>query len=255
MANTFKALLQIGKPAIGSWIAFTDPYSVELMGDVGFDWLLIDTEHVPIDRQGLRTVLVSLRGSPSAVIVRLPSNAQDHFQTALDLGADGVVVPMINSRDDADKAVSLARYPPLGMRGFSPTRASHYFQDLRAYAEKANAQTSLIIQIETPEAVDGIDEILKTKNIDGIFIGPSDLANFSNLAAQTDHPHVQQLVDKAIERARAHSIPYGLPTWSTEECLGYVTRGGQILTIGSDLQYMSRAARAGLADLRSHLST
>ncbi len=254
MTNTFKSLLQTGKPAIGSWIAFTDPYSVELMGDVGFDWLLIDTEHVPIDRQGLRTILVSLKGSPSAVIVRLPSNAQDHFQTALDLGADGVVVPMINSGEDAEKAVGFARYPPLGIRGFSPTRASQYFQNLRAYADRANDETTLIIQIETPQAVAGMDEILKTKSIDGIFIGPSDLANFLTLAAQTDHPLVQQLVDKAIERAHAHSIPYGLPTWTTEECLGYVNRGGQILTIGSDLQYMSRAARAGLADMRSRLT-
>ncbi len=253
MANTFKALLQSGRPAIGSWIAFADPYSVELMADVGFDWLLIDTEHVPLDRQALRTILVSMKGSPSAPIVRLSSNSQDHFQTALDLGAQGVVVPMINSPEDAAKAVRFCRYPPLGIRGFSPTRASRYFQDLRAYAEKANDELVLVIQIETPEAVAGMEAILKTASIDGIFIGPSDLASFLNLPAQTDHPDVQRVVDQAIERARVHSIPFGLPTWSAEECLSYVNRGAQILTVGSDLQYLGRAARAGLADVRNLL--
>jgi len=254
MANTFKSVLQSGQPAIGSWIAFTDPYAVELMADVGFDWLLIDTEHVPIDRQGLRNILVSMKGSTSAAIVRLSSNSQDHFQTALDLGAQGVVVPMINTREDAERAVSFARYPPVGIRGFSPTRASRYFQDLRGYAEKANEETALIIQIETPQAVEGMDEILKTKSIDGIFIGPSDLASFMGLPAQTDHPDVQRMVDQAIEKARAHSIPFGLPTWTAEECLGYVKRGGQILTVGSDLQYMARAARTGLAEVRTLLN-
>jgi 2-keto-3-deoxy-L-rhamnonate aldolase RhmA len=253
MANLFKSLIQSGKPAIGSWIAFADPYSVELMADAGFDWLLIDTEHVPIDRQALRTILVSMKGSASAAIVRLSSNSQDHFQTALDLGAQGVVVPMINTREDAARAVGFCRYPPLGIRGFSPTRASRYFQDLRAYAEKANDEIALIIQIETPQAVESMDEILKTESIDGIFIGPSDLASFMSRPAQTDHPDVQRIVDKAIDRARDHSIPFGLPTWSAEECLRYVNRGGQILTVGSDLQYLGRAARAGLTEVRSLL--
>ena len=253
MANTFKSLLQGGQPAIGSWIGFADAYSVEMMADVGFDWLLIDTEHFPIDRQGLRTILVSMKASSSAAIVRLPSNSQDHFQTALDLGAQGVVVPMINTRQDAERAVGFCRYPPLGIRGFSPTRASRYFQDLRVYAEKANDETALIIQIETPQAIDLIDEILKTESVDGIFIGPSDLASFVGLPAQTKHPDVERMVDKAIERARAHSMPFGLPTWTAEECLRYVNRGAQILTIGSDLQYMAQAARTSLAGARSLL--
>lgn len=253
MPNTFKSLLKNGQPAIGSWISFADPYSVELMADIGFDWLLIDTEHVPLDRQALRTILISMKGSVSAPIVRLSSNTQDHFQTALDLGAQGVVVPMINTPEDAAKAVSFCRYPPLGIRGFSPARASRYFQELRAYADKANDEISLIIQIETPQAVEGMDEILKTKSIDGIFIGPSDLASFLSLPAQTNHPDVQRVVDHAIDRARAHSIPYGLPTWTPEECLSYVNRGGQILTVGSDLQYLARAARAGLSDVRKLL--
>jgi 2-keto-3-deoxy-L-rhamnonate aldolase RhmA len=249
----FKSLLQTGVPALGSWISFTDPYSVEIMADAGFDWLLIDTEHTPIDRQGLRTILTCMRGSKSAAIVRLSSNSPDQFQTALDLGAQGVVVPMINTPADAQKAVGNCRYPPLGTRGFSPARASRYFQDLREYAEKANDEISLIVQIETPQALDHIDQILETKSIDGIFIGPSDMASFMGLPTQLTHPDVEQAVSKAIDRARARSIPWGLPTWNSEETRSYVDRGGQILTVGSDLQFMARAARAGLAAVRASL--
>jgi 2-keto-3-deoxy-L-rhamnonate aldolase RhmA len=158
MNNRLKSLLQNGEAAIGSWVGFTDPYSVELMADVGFDWLLIDMEHFPIDRQGLRTILTSMKGSAATPVVRLLSNSPDHFATALDLGANGVVVPMVSSRADAGKGSELL--PVSGARGFALTRASRYFQDLEAYASEANDQISLIVQIETPEAVANIDEIL-----------------------------------------------------------------------------------------------
>jgi len=253
MINKLKALVESGRPAIGSWIGFTDPYSVEVIGDAGFDWLLIDTEHFPISREGLRTILVSLQGSSSVPVVRLPSNAPDHFQTALDLGAEGVVVPMVSSRQNAEQAVTFCRYPPLGTRGFSPTRASRYFQDLEQYAESANGQISLIVQIETPEAVANIDEILSTRGIDGIFIGPSDLASFMNLAGRTNHPDVERVVAQLIERACAKSMPFGLPTWTPEEFLSYVKRGARLLTLGSDMHFLATSARSGLTGVRQLL--
>ena len=254
MVNKLKALVESGKPAIGSWIGFTDPYSVEAMADAGFDWLLIDTEHFPISRESLRTVLVAMKGSPSVPVVRLPSNSADYFQTALDLGAQGVVVPMVSSREDAAQAIAYCRYPPLGTRGFSPTRASRYFQDLEQYAETANSQISLIVQIETPKAVANIDGILATKGIDGIFIGPSDLASFMGLPARTSHPEVERVVGRLIDRACACSMPYGLPTWTPDECLSYVKRGGRLLTLGSDLHFLANSGRSGLAGIRQLLA-
>jgi len=250
MLNKLKALVDSGKPAIGTWIGFTDPYSVEVVADAGFDWLLIDTEHFPISRESLRTIFIALKGSPSVPVVRLPSNSPDHFQTALDLGAQGVVVPMVSSRQDAAQAVTFCRYPPLGTRGFSPTRASRYFQDLEQYAKSANGQISLIVQIETPQAVTNIDEILSTDGIDGIFIGPSDLASFMNMAARTNHPDVERVVDRLIRSACARGMPFGLPTWTPEECLSYVKRGARLLTLGSDLHYLATSARSGLSGIR-----
>lgn len=250
MLNKLKALVDSGRPAIGTWIGFTDPYSVEVVADAGFDWLLIDTEHFPISRESLRTIFIALKGSPSVPVVRLPSNSPDHFQTALDLGAEGVVVPMVSSRQDAEQAVTFCRYPPLGTRGFSPTRASRYFQDLEQYAKSANGQISLIVQIETPQAVTNIDEILSTDGIDGIFIGPSDLASFMNMAARTNHPDVERVVDRLIRSACARGMPFGLPTWTPEECLSYVKRGARLLTLGSDLHYLATSARSGLSGIR-----
>lgn len=250
MVNKLKALVESGRPAIGSWIGFTDPYAVEVMGDAGFDWLLIDTEHFPISRESLRTIFVALKGSPSVPVVRLPSNSPDHFQTALDLGAEGVVVPMVSSRQDAAQAVTFCRYPPLGTRGFSPTRASRYFQDLEQYAKAANGQISLIVQIETPQAVTNIEEILSTGGIDGIFIGPSDLASFMNMPARTNHPDVARVVEQLIQSANSRAMPFGLPTWTPEECLSYVKRGARLLTIGSDLHYLGNSARSGLSGIR-----
>jgi 2-keto-3-deoxy-L-rhamnonate aldolase RhmA len=253
MSNSLKSLIEGGQPAIGSWISSIDPYAVELTADLGFDWLLIDTEHTPLSRENLRFILTALRGSTSTPVVRLSSNTLDHFQTALDLGAQGVVVPMINSRSDVEQANRFCRYPPVGVRGFAPIRASRYLENLSDYIRTANSAISLIVQIETPEAVSNIDQILTTEGINGIYIGPSDLASFMGLPAQTNHPNVMQVMDGVIGRARAHSIPFGLPTWSEEECLSFVRKGAQLLTVGSDLHYLSTAARRRLSGVRQLL--
>jgi 4-hydroxy-2-oxoheptanedioate aldolase len=253
MTNRLKTLIENGQPAIGSWISSLDPYAVELTADLGFDWLLIDTEHTPLSRDNLRFILTALRGSVSTPVVRLSSNTLDHFQTALDLGAQGVVVPMVNTRSDAEQAVRFCRYPPIGIRGFAPIRASRYLENLSEYISTANSVISLIVQIETPEAASNIDQILSTPVINGIYIGPSDLASFMGLPAQTSHPKVVEVMDGVIARARAHYIPFGIPTWSEEECLSFVRKGAQLLTVGSDLHYLSTAARKRLSGVRQLL--
>ena len=252
--NRLKTLLDDDRAAIGTWITFADLYSVELMADMGFDWLLIDTEHIPLGRESLRTILLAMKGSISVPVVRLASNSLDHFQTALDLGAAGVVVPMVSSSSEAEKAVSYSRYPPIGIRGFAPVRASGYFQNLQDYASRANHEILTIVQIETPEAVANIDDILTTKGVDAIFIGPADLASFMNFPAQTGHPDVVRVLNDPICRARSRAMPFGLPTWSPEECFRYVQAGGQLLTLGSDLHYLSQGARIALNEIRESIN-
>lgn len=255
MANRLKTLLKSGLPAMGSWITLADPYSVELMADVGFDWLLVDTEHTPIGRESLRTILMCMRGSASVPVVRLSSNTLEHFQTALDLGAQGVVVPMVSTRADALRAVQSCRYPPEGARGFAPTRASRYFQDVDKYVAGAKEEVALFVQIETPEAAANVDEILSVESVDGIYIGPSDLASFMGHPNRLEHPEVVAAVDGLMKKARERSVPFGLPTWTEEQTMGYIKQGAQLLTIGSDMQYLGGGARGSLAGMRKRLQT
>lgn len=250
MKNKLKHILASGRPAIGTWIALTDLYAVEVIAGLGFDWLLVDMEHIPLTKESLRAILIACKGSDSVPIVRIASASVEHVQAALDLGAQGVMVPMINNAADAAAAVRYCRYPPQGRRGFGPVRASRYMKDAETYRKEANEQLSLFLQIETPEGVENAKAILATPGIDGIYIGNSDLANFMNLDAKAGSDNVQKVVDGLIEMANAASIPIGLPTWSSKEFKRYSDLGAHLLTIGSDLSFLSVQAEAELTGVR-----
>lgn len=254
MANRLKQILQSGKPALGSWLGSSDPYSVEMMAGLGFDWLLIDMEHIPLSQESLRTMLMACKGSESVVIVRVSLNSRNYIQAALDLGAQGVMVPMVNSTEDAERAVQFARYPPVGRRGLGPMRAGQYGKNEGDYRKFANDETLLFVQIETPEAVKNAQKILKVRGIDGLFIGNGDLANFMN-DGQAGSSAVQKVIDDLIKLATSMSMPIGLPTWSPAECNRYVQRGAQLLTIGADIRFAANAATAELSNTRELLAS
>ncbi len=250
--NKLKQILAAGKPALGSWVGFSDPYAVEMMADAGFDWLLVDMEHFPLSKDSLRTILMACKGSPSVPVVRVPVNSSDYIQAALDLGAQGVMVPMINCAAEAKRAVEFSRYPPIGRRGFGPIRASRYFEDSREYRREANDEVVLFVQIETPEAVENARDTLATTGIDGVFVGNGDLANFVN-HGEAGAETVQQMVDGMIATACSLSMPVGLPVWSPEECGRYVQRGATLLTIGGDMSFLRSASRNELSSFRKSL--
>ena len=249
MANNLKEILKSGKPALGTWLACSDPYFVEMMAGLGFDWLLIDMEHIPISQEGLRTMLIACKGSESVPVVRVSLNSREYIQSALDLGAQGVMVPMVNSRADAERAVEYTRYPPIGKRGLGPIRAGQYGRNDSVYRATANDEIQLFVQIETPEAVKHIKEIVEVAGVDGLFIGNGDLANFMN-EGQVGSAAVQKVVEDLIRLAGEASVPIGLPTWSTTECHYYVKLGAQLLTIGSDMRFAANGASAELAGTR-----
>ena len=224
MKNKLKQILANGQSALGCWIYFSDPFAVEVMADVEFDWLLIDMEHSPLTKENLRTMFMACKGSDTAPVVRVPVCSVDYIQAALDLGAQGVMTPMIDSAENAKRAVEFSHYPPLGRRGFGPIRASRYFQDAGHYRREANDEITLFVQIETPEAVRKAGEILNTLGIDGTFIGNGDLANFMN-DGQPGSEAVREVVDRLIDMACSISMPIGLPIRSEQECNQYVQRG------------------------------
>jgi 2-keto-3-deoxy-L-rhamnonate aldolase RhmA len=254
MKNRLKQILASGQPAIGTWISMTDSYGVEMVAALGFDWLLIDMEHIPMSKVTLRDILIACKGSESVPIVRVASASAEHFQSALDLGAQGVMAPMINTADDAARAVQCCRYPPQGRRGFGPIRAARYMKDAESYRKEANEEILLFVQIETPEAVRNASAILGTPGIDGLFIGNGDLANFLNGDAKAGSANVQKVVDDLIEMANSASIPVGLPTWSPAEFSRYAEQGARLLTIGGDLAFLAVQAEAQLTGVRRVLN-
>jgi 4-hydroxy-2-oxoheptanedioate aldolase len=254
MKNKLKQILASGRPAIGTWISMTDPYGVEMVAALGFDWLLIDMEHVPMSKETLRGILMACKGSESVPIVRVASASAEHFQAALDLGAQGVMAPMINNAADAAVAVQYCRYPPQGRRGFGPLRAARYMKESESYRKEANEEILLFVQIETPEAVRNAAAILGTPGIDGIYIGNGDLASFLNGDAKPGSANVQKVVDDLIELANSASIPIGLPTWSSGEFSRYAEQGARLLTIGGDLSFLAVQAEAELMNVRRVLN-
>lgn len=253
MANKLKQILQNGKPAFGTWLGCSDPYFVEMMADLGFDWLIVDMEHIPLSHESLRTMIMACKGSESTIVVRVSLNSRNLIQAALDLGAQGVMVPMVNSRADAERAVEFARYPPLGRRGLGPVRAGQYGKTDARYRETANEEILLFVQIETPEAVQNAEQILQVRGINGLFIGNADLANFMN-NGQVGSTTVQKVVDGLIAMAARASCPIGLPTWSPAEFDRYVQLGGQLLTLGADMRFAAIGARAELQATRDLVS-
>src|SRR5262249_16421123 len=145
-----KQMMAKGEPAVGTWLGCSDPYFVEMMADIGFDWLLVDMEHFPLGHESLRTILMACKGSESTIVVRVAVNLRNHIQVALDLGAHGVMVPMVDTPRDAAQAIEFARYPPLGRRGFGPVRAGRYANSDQEYRKAANDDVALFLQIETP---------------------------------------------------------------------------------------------------------
>lgn len=254
LTGRLKERLRNGEPILGSWIALADPYAVEVMAEAGFDWLVIDTEHCPIGTESLRDILIALKGGTAAPIVRVADNRPDLFKVALDLGAEGILVPLVETVEDARRAVEACRYPPLGSRGFGPVRASRYFMRLEEYVRRANDELLLILQIETVTAVQNLDALMAVPGADALFIGPNDLASSMGFTGQSDHPQVRRTIEEIMARARAARFPFGILTGTPEEAVWAIARGATLVTIGGDLGFLLQAARDTLARTRERLA-
>ena len=242
--------LRRNEPAIGSWVMLRDPAAVEILVEAGFDWLCIDAEHAPYSPESLQHSLIALRGSETAGIVRVADNAESYIKIALDLGADGVMVPMICSAADVEQAVAAAKYPPLGRRGYGPLRASGYLRRIEQYLGSANEGTLLIGQIEHIDAVRNIGQILDAKGLDAVYVGPGDLSQSMGYQGQLNHPEVIEAAEQVFAAAREASVPCGTLTSTTEELAFWQQRGGTLMTIGGDLWFLRDGVDAAIAAAR-----
>ncbi len=245
--------LQNKEVLIGQWISLNDPAVVEALANTGYDFLLVDGEHAPLGESELANILRGAKGGQSAVVYRVRENSESLIKMALDLGADGVMVPQINSAADAQNAVNAAKYPPLGKRGVGPWRASDYFQNFDEYVSQANEITSLMLQIESVEAVNNLDQILGIKGFDAAYIGPADLSAALGVFGQFDHPDFVTAVETIVEKCLAAEIPLGFDTSGVAHLAGLANRGFQILTLGSDIQFLIDGAKGLSAEIRQAL--
>lgn len=244
--NKLKEKLKKGQPTVGIWNHLRDSFTIEAMAAVGFDWWAVDAEHTPTTAHDLFRVISALEGTKTIPLIRLMNNEPEHYKVALDLGAQGVIVPMIENADDARRAVNFCRYPPQGSRGFAPIRASRYFLDMAGYCKSANDEILLVGMIESLRGVHELDGILKVPGLDAIYVGPGDLSASMGCLGNWKAPEVQEVIQQIMSKCLAAGTPFGTLAEGPEEFARWVERGATLMTLGSDLGFMMQGGSSAL---------
>jgi len=246
MKNRVKEMLQRHESTIGPWITTASPDSVELLAHLGFDWLVFDMEHAPLDVGDVQVLMQAANGTDVVPFVRVGWNDVVLIKQALDIGAQGIVVPWVNSEKDALRAVRAAKYPPLGVRGAGPRRAALYGLDGN-YMAQANSQTMVIVQIETLDAVNNAESILKVDGVDGFFIGPTDLSTSMGFPGQRDRVELREAIAKVMGFGRKLGKSGGIMCHSINEIKNAIDDGFKFVAIGSDIDYLKWGAHMALS--------
>jgi len=248
--GSLRELIDSGRPTIGGWCAIPSAFSAEILACAGFDWICIDTQHGLIGYQEMTAMLQALdvRGVPS--FVRAQWNEPSAIMKALDAGAQGVIVPMVNSAEEAVAATRASRYPPLGFRSWGPVRAS--LGDTTFEPATANRRLVCIVMVETPEAVEAVDEILAVPGVDGILIGPYDLSLSTNLTVETpgEKPKDVEQIKRVLEACDRAGVPAGITCAAPDDVRRRRAQGFRLLQLGSDLGLLSQAATEIVRDAR-----
>jgi 4-hydroxy-2-oxoheptanedioate aldolase len=247
--NRVKQLLREGKPALGTFMALGSTLGAEQLAQVGFDWLVIDQEHGAIDATLTQSLLQAVSTTETVPLVRVPWNSGDWIKRALDAGAYGLVVPMVNTRADAEAAVRATRYPPMGDRSIGGSRTRLYGGP--DYVERANDEILLMVQIEHKTAVENAREILSTPGIDGYFIGPGDLCASLGLPNtwDPDFPEYWAALEKVQRAAKEAGVPSGIHA-SPHRVTAMIEKGYQFIAVGFDISFMTQAATTALQGAR-----
>jgi len=248
--NAFKRGLAEGRQQIGLWNTIPGPVVAELLAGCGYDWIVIDTEHSLTDISDTLGMMQAMAGYPVSAVVRPQSNDAVMIKRLLDLGAQTLLIPYVQSAAEAAAAVAAMRYAPRGMRGVSyMTRATGYGQ-VRDYPLVAETELCLIVQVETAEALTRIAAIAAVDGVDGLFIGPADLAASMGLAGQPGHPRVVAAIEGAIGRIVAAGKPAGILTTDPDLARRYIACGCRFTAVGVDMSLLALAARGLVAGFR-----
>ncbi|MCE0777576.1 4-hydroxy-2-oxoheptanedioate aldolase [Pseudomonas sp. NMI542_15] len=241
MKNSFKARLKSGEPQIGLWLGLADAYCAELAANAGFDWLLLDGEHAPNDIRSLLSQLQSVAPYPSQPVIRPVVGDTALIKQVLDIGAQTLLVPMVETAEQAQHLVRSVTYPPSGIRGVGSAlaRASRW-NTLPDYLNKADEEICLLVQIENREGLDNLDAIAAVEGVDGVFIGPADLSAAMGYRGNPGHPEVQAAIEDAIVRICKAGKAAGI--LSADETLArrYLELGATFVAVGVDTTVLMR---------------
>ena len=252
--NHVRRRLEAGEPSIGTWLSVPSPEVAEYVSKLDFDWLVVDAEHNPVDIRTLAQMFAAMSASATAPMVRIPWNEPIEFKRVLDAGAWGVVVPMVNSREEAERAVEASRYYPLGARSVGGGRHALSWDTTAAeYYRHANDEVLLVLQIEHAGGVEHADDILSVPGVDACFIGPNDLAASMGLGLgvplEFDHPRVVEAIAHVRESARRHGVAPGIHCSSAAAVNQRIAEGFQFCAMASELRYLLAGLSADIKQL------
>ncbi|WP_086480411.1 4-hydroxy-2-oxoheptanedioate aldolase [Oceanospirillum sanctuarii] len=253
--NTFKQALKQGDTAqIGLWLGLANSYTAELLAGAGFDWLLIDAEHAPNDLQTILGQLQAIAPYPSHPIVRPPWPDAVRIKQILDLGAQTILAPMVETGEQAADVVAATRYPPQGIRGVGSALArASGFNRMPEYLQTANDEICVLIQIETPKGVENLDAILTTEGVDGVFIGPSDLSASMGYIGNPGHPEVQKVIEESIAKIVAAGKAPGILIADQALAQRYIELGALFVGVGTDTGLLMKSSNDLAAKFKANI--
>jgi len=246
-ANPVKAALRAGQAAVGTWLSLGSITASRFMARAGFAWLTVDLEHSLVDWETATHMFAAIADAGCVALARVPANRHDHIKRALDNGAHGIVVPMVNTRQEAEQAVRAALYPPRGNRSVGGSvHALNFAASPAEYYARANDELLIVLQCEHPLAVQHAAEIYSVPGVDAVFIGPNDLAaNMRGTQGQQPSAEAQAAAHRQVLQAcQQIGVPAGIHCYSAEEAKQRIAEGWQFLAVGSELRLMMDAAAA-----------
>ncbi len=252
--NHVRKRLKAGEPSIGTWMGLPSPEAAEFVSRLGFDWLVIDAEHSAVDIRTLAQMFSAMSASGIAPMVRIPWNSPENFKRVLDAGAWGIVVPMVNSREEAERAVQAARYHPDGNRSVGGGRHAVSFDGGGAgYLRAVNDQVLVVLQIEHIEGVRNADAILSVPGVDACFIGPNDLAASMGIGLgvplESDHPELVEAIFQIRDACKRNGVATGIHTSGAAGVNFRIEQGFQFCAMASELKYMVSGLSSDIAEL------
>jgi 2-dehydro-3-deoxyglucarate aldolase len=253
--NPIKKALREGKPTIGSWITLGHPAVAEILSLSGFDWLVVDLEHSVIGLDEMQALFQAMGGAGTVPLVRMGENNPRLISRVMDAGAYGVIVSMVNSVEEAERAVRAVKYPPMGERGVGLSRAQSYGLSFKDYAGSINDESLVVVQIEHAKAVDALEDILAVEGVDAFFVGPYDLSASMGAAGDFENPKVKAALARVMDVGGRLGVPAGIHVVEpdTGEVFQRLDEGYRFIAFSVDMLFLTRTAANAMREIARRL--